>query len=115
MKCLECGTECAEAMPVCAQCGAPITNQPSVAADLAEGGSGDPIPPPAGDGPHQPAGQRPEPAARRHAVVLAGLGLVLLVAAAVLVWSVTTIIARLSPSTSSRSSTSSSSTSSAST
>jgi Septum formation len=52
---------------------------------------------------HQAAGQRPAPSSRRNALVLAGLGFVLLVAVTVLVVSVTTIITRLSTSTSSKS------------
>ena len=45
----------------------------------------------------------PEPSARRNALVLTGLGVVLLVAVTVLAWSATTIVARLSSPTSSRS------------
>jgi Septum formation len=104
MRCLECGAESDEAAQVCARCGAPIARQVSVGADPAAGGSGDPIAPPASDGPHQPAGQRPEPSARRTALVLACLGLILLVAVTALVWSVTKIIVALEHSGSSASS-----------
>ena len=106
--------ETAEPAPGCVRCGAPIPDQPSVIADSAEGGPSDPIRSPAGDDPHQPASQRPASGDRRNALVLAGLGLVLLVAVTVLVWSVTTIVARLNSPTSSTSS-GSSATSSAST
>ena len=111
MRCVECGAETAEATPVCARCGTPIARRVSAAADPAEGEFGDSTAPPA-EG--EPTCQRREPSARRNAVVLAGLGLVLLVAVTVLVWSVTTIIARLSSPTSSASSASSASAPSAS-
>ena len=117
MRCLECGAESAEAARVCARCGAPVARQTSAGADPAEGGSGDPIAPPAGDGLHQPAGQRPEPSNPpwvRNALVLACLGLVALVAVTALAWSVPTLIARSSSSASPRSSVSASPRSSAS-
>ena len=111
MPCLECGADSAEAAQVCARCGALIARQGSAGPDPAEGGSGDPIAPPAGDGPHQPAGQRPEPSDPpwvRNALVLACLGLIGLVAVTVLAWSVPTLIARLNSSASPRSSASAS-------
>jgi hypothetical protein len=104
MRCLECGAESAEAAQVCARCAAPIARQTPVGAEPAEGGSGDPSAPPAGEGPHQPAGQRREPSARRTALVAACLGVVVLVAVTALVWSVTTIVARSISSASPRSS-----------
>jgi Septum formation len=103
MRCLECGAESAERSEVCARCGAPIAHQVPVGGGPAQGGSGDPIAPKEGNASHQPTGQRPEPSGRRNAVILAGLGLVLLVAVTVLVLVVTTIIARSISSTSSRS------------
>jgi len=112
MRCPECGAESPEAAEVCARCGVPTGQRVPVAADLAGGAPGDPIAPPAEDGPHQPASQQPAPSARRNALALACRGIVLLVALSVLAWAVTTIIARLSPSTPSASSASSNSTSS---
>jgi Septum formation len=113
MRCVECRAETAEAAGFCPQCGAPVISQPS-GADAAVDGPGDPIAPSAGDGAHQSAGQRLEPSARRNALVLACLGLVVLVAVTALVWSATRIVARLISSTSPRSSVSTSPRSSAS-
>ena len=78
MKCLECGAENAEATQVCARCGLPVAQRPSVAA--------------------APAAGRTEPSSRRNALILGGLGLVLLLAVTVLVWSVNTIVTSLSTS-----------------
>src|SRR6516164_7866389 len=103
MTCTDCGVECDEAVLVCARCGAPVAGQVPAGADLPEGASSDPIAPPAGDGPHLPADWRPEPSARRNALVLACLGVVLLVAVTVLAWSATTVVARLRSPTSSSS------------
>ena len=99
MRCLECGTERTKAAQACAQCGTPVARQESAGTQSAGGEVGDRIAPALGNGPNQPTGQRPEPNDRRNALVLAGLGLVLLVAVSVLVWSVITIIGRLSSST----------------
>jgi Septum formation len=103
MRCGECGAESAELAQLCARCGAPAALEASVAADQAEAGSGDSSAPLPGESLHQTAGQHPEPSSRRNALVLAGLGFVVLVAVTVLVASVTTIITRLSTSTSSKS------------
>lgn len=103
MRCLECGAETAELAQVCARCGAPAAVQASAAAGRAEDGSGDTSALLPGESLHQTAGQRPGPSSRRNALVLAGLGFVVLVAVIVLVASVMTIITRLSMSTSSKS------------
>lgn len=105
MRCLECGAETAERAHVCASCGAPVAPQVSVSADQAEDGSGDSSAPLPGESVRQTPGQRPEPSARRNALALAGLGFILLVAMTVLVWSVTTVVTRLSSSRSSARST----------
>jgi hypothetical protein len=83
--CPECRAENAGAAQVCARCGAPVAHQLPVAAGTAgeERGS---IPLP-----HELAGRRNRPGTRRHALIGAGLGFVVLVAVTVLVASVTMI------------------------
>jgi Septum formation len=86
--CLECGAENAGAAQVCARCGAPLAHQPPAAASMAgEARSSTPLP-------HELAGRRNRPEARRTALILAGLGFVVLVAVTVLVASVMMIITR---------------------
>jgi hypothetical protein len=100
MRCLECDAEAAEQAQVCARCGAPVANK-QPAANTPVGGSS--------SLPHKLIAQQPGPGSRRNALVLAGLGLVVLVAVIILVVSVATIITRLNSSTSSKSSRSSAS------
>jgi uncharacterized membrane protein YhaH (DUF805 family) len=79
LRCLECGAENAEAAQVCARCGAPIANRPPAAPDAAsEPGGSSPQP-------HELAGQRTKPGARRNALVIASGGLAALVAVIVVV------------------------------
>lgn len=86
--CQECGADNAGAAQVCARCGAPLAHQPPVAAGTAgEARSSTPLP-------HELAGRRDGPGTRRNALILAGLGFVVLVAVIVLVASVTMIITR---------------------
>jgi uncharacterized membrane protein YhaH (DUF805 family) len=74
LRCLECGAENAGAAQVCARCGAPLANQPPVAAGAAgEPGGSIPLP-------HELADRRTRPGARRNALVIAGGGLAALVA-----------------------------------
>jgi hypothetical protein len=81
VRCLECGAESAEATGICARCGAPVILPPSAATDPAAGEAGDWIVPLPGDVPYQLAGRRAEAGhRRRHAPVLAGVGLVVLAA-----------------------------------
>ena len=87
--CLECGADNAETAQVCARCGAPLAHQLPAAAGTA-GDSRGSIPLP-----DELAGRRDRPGARRTALIVAGAGLVLLVAVTVLVASVTMIITRL--------------------
>src|SRR6516165_4016408 len=98
MRCLECGAESAASDQLCGQCGALIAHQVPVSADPAEDKSGDPIAPLPGESLYQMAGQRPGPGSRRNGLVMAGLGLVLLVAVTVLAASAAMIITRLSSS-----------------
>jgi len=72
--CLQCGAENAGRAQVCARCGAPLAHQPPVTAGAA-GESRDSIPLP-----HELAGRRSRPGARRNALVIAGAGLTALVA-----------------------------------
>ena len=72
--CLECGAHNDGAAQVCARCGAPLAHQPPVTAGAA-GESRDSIPLP-----HELAGRRSRPGARRNALVIAGAGLTALVA-----------------------------------
>jgi hypothetical protein len=86
--CLECGTENAGAAQGCARCEAPLAPQPPAAAATAGEARGSiPLP-------DELACGRNRPEARRHALIGAGLGLVLLAAMTVLVASVTMIITR---------------------
>ena len=94
IRCLECGAENPEAAQVCARCRAPITHQVPGSADRAEDGSDDSIEALPGESVHQTAGQRPGASSRRNAWMLAGLGIVLLVAVTALAASVTMIISR---------------------
>jgi uncharacterized membrane protein YhaH (DUF805 family) len=73
-RCLECGADNAGAAQACARCGAPLAQQPPVAA----GAAGDP--PGSIPLPHEPAGRPARPGARRNALVIAGAGLAALVA-----------------------------------
>jgi hypothetical protein len=86
--CLECGAENAGAAQVCDRCGAPLAHQPPAAAGTAGEARGSiPLP-------HELADRRNRPGARRNALIVAGLGFVLLVAVTVVVASVTMIITR---------------------
>ena len=79
LRCLECGAENAEAAQVCARCGAPLANRPPAAPDAAsEPGGSSPLP-------HELAGQRTKPGARRNALIIASGGLAALVAVIVIV------------------------------
>lgn len=98
MRCLECGAESAASDQVCAGCGGPIVHQVPISADPAEDETGDPVAPLPGESSHQAAGQRPGSGSRRNAWIMAGLGLVLLVAVTVLVASAAVIIRSLSSS-----------------
>jgi hypothetical protein len=87
MRCAECGAETADATQTCALCGAPISQQRSVAAASVPGGVEDAVaqcePAPADDQQvpqHVPASKRTGPGSRRRALALAGVGLGLLVA-----------------------------------
>lgn len=68
IRCLECGAESAGTAQVCARCGAPVTQQPSLAPDTAAGGS-------AGSFmlPHELVGQRTGTGSRRNILVMAGV------------------------------------------
>ena len=86
--CRECRAENAEAAQCCARSEAPLAPQPPAAAATAGEARGSiPLP-------HELAGSRDLPEARRNALIGAGLGLVLLAAVTVLVASVTMIITR---------------------
>jgi hypothetical protein len=86
--CRECGAENAGPARACARCGAPLVPQPPAAAGPAGQARGSvPLP-------DELAGRRDGPGARRGALIVAGLGLVLLVAVTVLVASVSMIITR---------------------
>ncbi len=92
MRCAECGAETAEATQTCALCGAPISQQRSVAAASAPGGVEDAVAarPPAPPDDHQipqdaPADKRTGPGSRRGALALAGVGLGVLVGVIVVI------------------------------
>ena len=90
--CPECGAGTAGAALACARCGAPVARQlPAAAGTTGEPRDSLPLP-------DELAGRRDRPGARRHVLIAAGLGLVLLVAVSVLVASVTMIITRSVPS-----------------
>ena len=68
ISCLECGAESAGTAQVCARCGAPVAQQPSLTPDAAAGGS-------AGSFmlPHELVGQRTGTGSRRNILVMAGV------------------------------------------
>ena len=68
VRCLECGAESAGTAQVCARCGAPVAQQPSLTPDAAAGGS-------AGSFmlPHELVGQRTGTGSRRNILVMAGV------------------------------------------
>src|SRR6516165_9803310 len=86
--CRECGAENAGAAQGCARCGAHLAPQPPAAAGTAGEARG------SVSLPDELAGRRNRPGARRRALLVTGLGFVLLVAVAVLVASVTMIVTR---------------------
>jgi DivIVA domain-containing protein len=67
-RCLECGAESAGPAHVCARCGAPVAQQPSLTPDAAAGGS-------AGSFmlPHELVGQRSGTGSRRNVLVMVGV------------------------------------------
>jgi DivIVA domain-containing protein len=68
IRCLECGAESAGTAHVCARCGAPVAQQPSLAPDAAAGGS-------VGSFmlPHELVGQRTGTGSRRNVLVMVGV------------------------------------------
>jgi len=86
--CLQCGAENAGRAQVCARCGAPLAHQPPEAADTALEAHGSILLP------RELVGRRDRPGARRNAMVLVGVGFVLLVVVTVLVALATVLVTR---------------------